>query len=217
MADNNITISLSADNSTANYVNLYGPFLIKGISSIEFSLIDIAEQLDPILHISGDFGDGVLYEDMLNTNIDLSTLNAIQIMQTGKIRSVDQTFSHIYEKGEYSFVDHLTASFVVTYTSQRRGVHNVQLTHIKDSYYNTIKQIHVNSTQILPVSTNDIFAVASDARGNVFNWYLSRSAIPNVTAVPAVTATNFVLALHNMDNYVLAAQQGGTLVPYLSA
>lgn len=217
MADNNIIVSLSADNSTANYVTQYGPFLIKGISSIEFSLINLAEQLDPILHIGGDFGDGVLYEDTLNINIDLSTLDAIQIMQTGKIRSVNQTFSHVYEKSESSFVDYLTACFVVTYTSQRRGVHNVQLTHIKDSYYSTVKQIHINSTQILPVSTNDIFAIASDAYGNVFNWYLSRSAIPDVTTVPATTATNFVLALHNMDNYVLAAQQGGTLVPYLSA
>lgn len=217
MADNNIIVSLSADNSTANYATQYGPFLIKGISSIEFSLINLAEQLDPILHISGDFGDGALYEDMLNTNIDLSTLNAIQIMQTGKIRSVNQTFSHIYEKGGSSFVDHLTASFVVTYTSQRRGIHNVQLTHIKDSYYNTVQQIHINSTQILPVSTNDIFAIASDARGSVFNWYLSRTAIPNTTESPAITAVNYVLGLRNMGNYVLAAQQGGTLVPYLSA
>lgn len=213
-----ITVNLSANSLSGDYTAFYGPYLIKGINTVYFNLQDIEEQLNPILYIDGNFGDGVSYQDSLNINADISTLNAVQITQTGKLRSIDQSFSHTYEKVGNSFVDYLTAAFNVTYSSQRRGTHCVQLIHIQDSYYNTVQQIYINSTQILPTSSNDIFAVASDKNGNMFNWYLSRSVIPDfATQLPQLSGTN-VLAPNTIKNcFVLGAQQGGMLVPRLSA
>jgi hypothetical protein len=53
------------------------------------------------------------------------------LKKVGKIRSINQNFSHTYEKDQTTFVDFLTASLVMTYTSQRIGVHNVAFAHVK--------------------------------------------------------------------------------------
>lgn len=215
---NNLTVYLSANSLSADYVNAYGPFLIKGAATVAFNLNNIQEEIDPVVNLYGFFGDGKDYEDTLNLNIDISTLNTIQIATTGKIRSVQQTFEHVYEKNQTTFVDYLTASFYATYASQRRGVHNIAFVHVKDSYYDTIKQIHLNSTQLLPTTTNDIIAIASNDLGDVFHMYLSRTQIQSLSSTIVSASSATLLSPRTIKNcYVLQAQQGGVLVPALSA
>lgn len=215
---NSNTIYLSANSLSADYVNFYGPFLIKGAADVAFNLYNIQEEINPVTNIFGYFGDGSEYEDTLNLHLELSTLDAIEIATSGKIRSVKQTFSHAYEKSQTTFVDYLTASFYLTYASQRRGTHNVAFVHVKDSYYDTIKQIHLNSTQILPVSTNDAIAVASNESGDVFHLYLSRTQLQSASATDVAATSGVFFSPRTIKNcFVLQAQQGGVLVPTLSA
>ena len=216
---NSITVHLSANSLSADYINFYGPLLIKGATDVVFNLYKIQEEIDPITNAFGYFGDGSEYEDTLNVHLDLSTLDAIEIATSGKIRSVQQIFSHVYEKDQTTFVDYLTASFYLTYASQRRGVHNIAFMHVKDSYYDNIKQLHLNSTQILPVSTNDVIAVASNESGDVFHLYLSRTQMQSVSAASTTAATSGVfISPRTIKNcFILKAQQGGVLVPVLSA
>lgn len=215
---NSTTIYLSANGLSADYVNFYGPFLIKGAADVDFNLYKIQEEINPVTNIFGHFGDGAEYENVLNLHTNISTLDAIEIATSGKIRSIKQTFSHAYEKNQTTFVDYLTASFYLTYASQRRGTHNVAFVHVKDSYYDTIKQIHLNSTQILPVSTNDVIAVASNESGDVFHLYLSRTQLQSASATSTPAASGVLIGPRTIKScFVLQAQQGGVIVPTLSA
>lgn len=215
---NSTTIYLSANSLSADYVNFYGPFLIKGSTDVAFNLYNVQEDINPVTNIFGYFGDASEYEDVLNLHLDISTLDAVEIATSGKIRSIKQTFSHTYEKEQSTFVNYLTASFYLTYASQRRGTHNVAFVHVKDSYYDNIKQIHLNSTQILPVSTNDAIAVASNETGDVFHLYLSRTQLQSASATSVAAASGIFLGPRTIKNcFVLQAQQGGVLVPALSA
>lgn len=212
------TVYLTGNALSADYVNFYGPLLIKGTSTVGFNLYGINEETDPVANIHGYFGDGAEYQDVLNLHIDLSSLNAIEIVESGKIRCISQNFEHTYEKNQTTFVDYLTATFVLTYTSQRRGTHNIGLIHVKNSYYDNVKQLHLNATQMLPVSSNDLVAVASDDSGNVFHMYISRTQLDSTDTTIATPASGVFLGPRTIKNcYILQAQQGGVIVPALSA
>jgi len=211
------TVYLTANSLSADYTNFYGPFLIKGTSAVAFNLYGIQEEIDPVANIFGYFGDGAEYEDVLNLHLDLSSLDAIEIAESGKIRSISQNFEHTYEKNQTTFVEYLTASFALTYTSQRRGTHNIKLIHVKNSYYDDVKQLHLNATQMLPVSSNDLIAIASDDSGNAFHMYISRSQLDSGVATLTIPPSGVFLSPRTIKNcYVFQAQQGGVIVPTLS-
>jgi len=175
-----LNINLSAAAPVANYVNVYGPYLIKGITPINFNLYQIQEETDPVLHIVGDFGDGSTYEDALNLHNTLGSAGAIEIAESGKVMSISQNINHTYVKQTSSFVTTLTALFVLQYTSSFTGTHKIVFNLTKDSYYNTIKELNILSTQLMPVTSHDVFAIANDAQGNAFNLYLSKNELPVV-------------------------------------
>lgn len=175
-----LTINLSAAQPSADYTKVYGPYFIKGIAPIAFNLYQIQEETDPVLHIIGDFGDGVIYEDALNLHNTIESAGAVEIAESGKIMSIAQNINHTYVKQTSSFVTTLTALFVLQYTSSFKGTHKVLFNLTKDSYYNTVKEINILTTQLMPVTSHDVFAVANDAQGNVFNLYMSKNELPIV-------------------------------------
>lgn len=212
------TIYLTGNSLSANYTTFYGPILIKGTASILFNLYDIQEELNPVIGIIGYFGDGAEYSDTINLNTDLSNLNAIEIAETGKIRCIAQEFEHTYNKDQSTVVDYLTASFFLTYASQRRGAHYVILQHVKDSFYDNIQELHINATQMMPVSTNDVIAIASNYNGDVFHLQLSRTAINSLSSTDTTTLSSYILAPRTIRScFTLVAQQGGSIIPVLSA
>ena len=108
----------------------------------------------------------------------IETADAIEIAESGKIVSVTQNVNHTYVKQTSSFATSLTEIFVLQYTSSYVGTHKVLFNLAKDSYYNSVKELNILSTQIMPTSSHDVFALASDSFGNVFNLYLSKDEIP---------------------------------------
>jgi hypothetical protein len=196
-----LNINLSATQPVADYVSVYGPYFIKGIAPINFNLYQIQEETDPVLHIVADFGDGTTYEDALDLHNTIASAGAIEIAESGKIMSITQNINHTYVKQTSSFVTTLTALFVLQYASSYTGTHKVLFELAKDSYYNTVKEINIMSTQLMPVTSHDVFAVASDAQGNAFNLYLSKNELPivaeddNLKVVGAELATRSGLPL----------------------
>lgn len=175
-----LTINLSATQPTADYSTVYGPYFIKGIAPIVFNLYQIQEETDPVLHIVANFGDGTTYEDALNLHNTIESAGAVEIAESGKIMSIAQNINHTYVKQTSSFVTALTALLVLQYTSSYIGTHKVLFELAKDSYYSTVKEINIMSTQLMPVTSHDVFAVASDAHGNAFNLYMSKNDLPIV-------------------------------------
>lgn len=188
-----LTINLSAAQPIADYTKVYGPYFIKGIAPVVFNLHQIQEEADPVLHIVGDFGDGVVYEDALNIHNTAASAGAIEIAESGKIMSIAQNINHTYVKQTSSFVTTLTALFVLQYTSSYKGTHKIVFKLAKDSYYNTVKEINILSTQLMPVTSHDVFAVANDAQGNVFNLYMSKNELPIVVENDANSIVGSVL------------------------
>jgi hypothetical protein len=189
-----LTINLSAALPVADYTTVYGPYCIKGIAPIVFNLHQIQEEIDPVLHIVGDFGDGKTYEDALNLHNTIESAGAVEIAESGKIMSIAQNINHTYVKQTSSFVTSLTALFALQYASSYKGTHKVLFNLTKDSYYNTVKELNIMSTQLMPVTSHDVFAVASDKQGNVFNLYMSKDNLPIVVENDAGSIAGVTLA-----------------------
>ena len=170
-----LTINFSAAQPNADYTNVYGPYFIKGIAPIVFNLYQIQEETDPVLHITGNFGDGETYEDALDLHNTIATAGAVEIAESGKIMSIAQNINHTYVKQTSSFVTTLTALFVLQYTSSYKGTHKVIFELAKDSYYSTVKEINIMSTQLMPV-TSHIFLILT------ISLSLTRSSIVIILA-----------------------------------
>lgn len=208
---------LSAETPTTDYTKTYGPILIKGTSNVVFNLSNISEETNPVVKIEGRFGDGTTYSDTINLRSTLKNYDAVELTTTGKIGSITQQFSHTYEKDRTTFVSYTTASFILTYTSQVRGTHNIAFIHAKDSYYDDVKQLHLNSTQIMPVSSNDIFAVASNSSGDIFYLYFGNNEINSSEYTTTSSASAVFLSPQTLQNcFVMHTQQGSLIVPKLS-
>jgi hypothetical protein len=211
-----LTINLSAAQPVANYVKAYGHYFIKGIAPITFNLHQIQEETDPVLHIVGDFGDGTTYEDALDLHNTIESAGAIEIAESGKIMSITQNINHTYVKQTSSFVTTLTALFVLQYASSYTGTHKVLFELAKDSYYSTVKEINIMSTQLMPVTSHDVFAVANDALGNVFNLYLSKNELPIVAQNDDAMMGDVVLATRSSLPIVTRFSQY-SIVPRLTS
>ena len=173
-----LTVKLSAGRPANDYTRIYGPYMIKGITPVVFNLFNVDETANPVLKISGGFGDGEEYSDTLVFHNTIDTADAIGVGQSGKTASIAQQIYHTYVKQTSSFVTSVTAVFLLEYTSGVRGIHKIKFDISKDSYYSTVGEIDLLSTQLLPTSSHDIFAVASNATGDVFNLYLSKNNLP---------------------------------------
>ena len=199
-----LTINLSAAIPTSDYTTVYGPYTIKGITPVVFNLYQILEERNPVLHVVADFGDGSSYEDALSLHNTFNTADTLEVMISNKIYSVNQNIYHTYVKQTSSFSTSLTAIFSLYYASNFTGTHKVVFNLTKDSYYSTVKNINILSTQIMPTTSHDIFALASGDNGNVFNLYLSKNELP----VPQ-------LADDRSSTYLaLATQSGLPLISY---
>lgn len=192
-----LTVNISATPPVSSYVKHYGPFLIKGLTQVDFTLDGLQEDLNPIIYNHFSFGDGSSYSNLMNLNIDLSTMNMVQVVQSGKTKSVNQTVTHHYQKSDGSTMTELSAVCTVYYTSQAVGQHVIAFKHIKDSYYDSIKNLYMLNTQMLPVSANDVFAQMSDETGNVFNMYIAKDNISLPTTTETAATSAYILSTQN--------------------
>lgn len=190
-------IYLSADEAQSSFTQEYGPFLIKGTTPVMYNLYSINEDANPILHIFASFGDGITYADELELRNTIETANAIEIAKSGKPFSIAQNIAHTYVKQTSSYAASLTAMFITTYTNGAIGTHKVLLNHVKDSYYNSIKKINLHNTQIIPTTAHDVYAVASDAQGTVFNLYMSVDELPQKLVADNTYSTDYILSTRN--------------------
>jgi hypothetical protein len=79
-----------------------------------------------------------------------------------------------------------------------------------------VKEINIMSTQLMPVTSHDVFAVANDALGNVFNLYLSKNELPIVAQNDDATTGDVVLATRSSLPIVTRFSQY-SIVPRLTS
>ena len=210
---NTITVDFSANRSAGDYTINYLSIDIRDGDVVVFDLTSVDEENDPVIVVEGVFGDGSTYSSSLNVNVSLVNYDIIKVANTGKVYSTPQTFSHEYQKTGNTYSDSITASFALTYTSNRKGIFNIPINLLQSSYYDSIQYIHYNTTQIVPVSTNDIFAVATTKDGSAFNMLLSRTQFPPITSAETVTQNITAIGVKTLSNFLIAPKQGGVIVP----
>lgn len=167
---NTLTVNLSASAPTADFTYKTGPFVLKGPTMVSFNFDNVNEVSIPIITLEADFGDST--EDFRSIplgSFTAETNNAVQIAITGKINSISlPDLTHTYSVTE-SDVERLTATFLCTYSSFHVGSFYAEFILLKDSYYGLLDEINISSTQLLPVSANDIYMTMSSKDGIAYS------------------------------------------------
>jgi len=134
---------------------------LKGVSTINYVLTAFDTATRDIIQIVAVFGDGVY-----NTyNADITKSTFVQ-----PITSV----SYVYYSQYSTYIAQLSAVFQVVY-SNLAVVNYVQpIKILQSSYYDDIGHFHLTSTQLLPVSSNDVIAVCYDDFSNLHNFALRK-------------------------------------------
>lgn len=151
------TITFSPVDSTVN-ANVYlDAVQLKGTTTINFVLTAFDSDSNDIIQTIVIYGDGM--QQVYNADVSKSTF--IQ-----PITSV----SHVYYSQYSSYMTLLSAVFQIVYTNL--AVVNViqPFTMLQSSYYQEIGHLHLTTTQLLPVSSNDALFVCYDDYSNLHNF-----------------------------------------------
>jgi len=151
------TITFSPVDSTIN-ANIYlDTVQLKGTTTINFVLTAFDSDINDIIQTIVVYGDG--QQQVYNADVSKSTF-------TQPVTSV----SHVYHSQYTSYVTQLSTVFQVVYTNL--AVVNVvqPFKMLHSSYYEEIGHLHLTTTQLLPVSSNDALFVCYDDYSNLHNF-----------------------------------------------
>jgi len=151
------TITFSPVDSTTNATIHLSQLQLKGTTTINYVLTAFDSDSNDIIQTIVVYGDG--QQQVYNADVSKSTF-------TQPITSV----LHVYHSQYNSYSTQLSAIFQVVYTNL--AVVNViqPLRMLQSSYYEEIGHLHLTTTQLLPVSSNDALLVCYDDYSNLHNF-----------------------------------------------
>tara|TARA_R100000951_G_scaffold111396_2_gene110370 strand:- start:15706 stop:23154 length:7449 start_codon:yes stop_codon:yes gene_type:complete len=180
----NLTVFLSGAPTDSTVI--FGPYTIKGETEVTFDFDGVNEGTFSSIKLVGDFGD----DDKLNRDYKIirtysDTDETLEIAETGKISNVLRDIPHIYEPSEDAYFTQLTAQFDVTFSNLRTVTFYTKFNIAQDSLHTAIDRLHLVDTQISPLSTNTVFAIFHNQRGEIINEVL----VPQEADVVEAAAT----------------------------
>lgn len=135
---------------------------LKGLTTINFVLTAFDSVDTDIIQIVAVFGDG--QDDVYNADVTKSAF----------VQPVS-SISHVYHSQYTSYATQLSAVFQVVYTNLAIVNYIQPIKMLHSSYYQDIGHLHLTSTQLLPVSSNDALFVCYDDYSNLHNFALHLS------------------------------------------
>lgn len=136
---------------------------IKGTTQLDFVLSAFDTSIRDIVQIVAVFGTG----DYTVYNADVSLPTFVQ-----PVTSVSYTYNAQYT----SYVTYLSAVFQVVYSNLAIINYVQPLQLLQSSYYDEVGHIHITSSQLLPVSSNDVVLTCYDDYSNLHNFVLHQPA-----------------------------------------
>lgn len=155
------TITFPDVDSSTNANYYMDAVSLKGTTQITFDLSLFDNTSRDVIQIVAVYGDGVY--DVFN--VDVTKSSFVQ-----PITSV----AHVYNSQYNAYATQLSAVFQVTYTNLAVVNYIQPITMLQSSYYNDVGHLHLTSTQLLPVSSNDVLFVCYDDYSNLHNFALHK-------------------------------------------
>lgn len=156
---NKLNIYYSVSSTQDSQLLYYEPVNFKGSSSVTFILTGINEELNNVLFLEIEWGDGTKKEyyqkDLIFDYKEESIFNEILYGKVGG--SIATFYTHDFFNNLSSYNVALSAQFLFT-LSNGATIHIIQPIGVfKNSFYDEIGDLSLLSTQITPTSSNFTF------------------------------------------------------------
>lgn len=153
------TVTFPAAGSTISTNYYMNELQLKGLNTINFVLTAFDTDADDIVQIVAVYGDGQ------------NEVYSADVSKTTFVQPVTSV-SHVYHSQYTNYVTQLSAVFQVVYTNLVVVNYIQPIKMLQSSYYQDIGHLHLTSTQLLPVSSNDALFVCYDDNSNLHNFAL---------------------------------------------
>jgi hypothetical protein len=172
---NTTTFTISGDTQTLSGNIYYEEIVVKGRSVIEYDFTQLNTTNNNILRARFDYGDGSEVEN-INYGIGLDHINQPITYYFALYGAYSPLLikSHTYEPpaGD-SYFQSLTARCYIELANTKLLNLYFPIKISQPSYYDEIGDINIGATQLLSVSSNDVYCSIYDKTGDVFNIVLS--------------------------------------------
>jgi hypothetical protein len=172
---NTTTFTITGNTQTLSGNIYYDEVTVKGRSDISYDFTQLNTVNNTILRARFDYGDGSEVEN-INYGISLDHINQPITYYFALYGAYSPLLikSHIYDPpvGD-SYFKSLTASCYIELADTRLLNLYFPIKISQPSYYEEIGDINIGATQLINVSSNDIFCSIYDKTGDVFNIVLS--------------------------------------------
>lgn len=171
---NTSTFTISGDTQTLSGNIYYDEIAIKGRSTIEYDFTQLNTTKNNILRAIFDYGDGTI--ENINYGIGLDHINLPITYYFALYGAYSPLLmkSHIYDppSGD-SYFKSLTARCYIELSNTKLLNLHFPIKISQPSYYDEIGDINIGATQLIGVSSSDVYCSIYDKTGDVFNIVLS--------------------------------------------
>lgn len=157
---NTSTISISSQAISANTLTFLSAAPIKGRTLVTLDLVGINEIQYAVNNININWGDeNVVYSYSKDVVPNYYSMSIFDELLYGKLGgSIAKQYTHAYNSlPSYDMVTYLL-DVVIYYENGYTNTFNIYLPVYPESYYDTLDELDILTTQIVPLSTNYTFA-----------------------------------------------------------
>lgn len=171
---NTLTITITGNTLSLSGNYVYEEKIIKGITNVDFDFTSLDVSNNAILRAKIDYGDGSEIENVAYTpGFDHENQPITYYFALYGAYSPLLIKSHIYHPPEgTSYFNSLTAGVYLELTNNRAVNFYFPLKIAQPSYYEDIKNISVATTQLVSVSSSDVFCTIHSKTGDIQNIVL---------------------------------------------
>lgn len=168
------TISVTGNTQTLSGDIFFDTSVIKGRGEINFDFTELDTSDDQILRATIDYGDGSdLVYKTFGIGLDHETQPITYYYALYGAYSPLLIQTHLYDPpiGD-TYFNSLTAKFYVELSDTRTINFYFPIKVAQPSYYDELDRIEISSTQLVSVSTNDIFCAINNRDNNIISMIL---------------------------------------------
>lgn len=169
------TFTISGDTQTLSGDLFYNEISVKGKSTITFDFTQLDTLYNNILRARIDYGDGTEVEE-LTYSVGLDHLNQPITYYFALYGAYSPLLlkSHTYDPPDGdTYFKSLTAKYYIELADTRILNLHFPIKISQPSYYDEIGDINIAATQLISVSSSDVFCAIYDKTGDVLNIVLS--------------------------------------------
>lgn len=166
---NTYIISLSASGVAETYTLPQQTF--QGTTQISFDLLNVSETNYKVIKVTADFGDNtavVTQQPQIITTYANSS-ETLKIAENGRTNRALDTIHHTYYATTSAYYTIYNCVINVTYSNLTQSVVIAPIRIAQTSFFSEYNELSLVGTQLVSVSTNDVYAILQSKNGSMYN------------------------------------------------